>query len=67
MSAHAITSSPCSTWYDSPSPLDTGPGAPPHTRTSHGMLAPGREHLRGNSYIERFRTVEHQNGDTAQT
>ena len=39
MSAQASASSPCATWYDSPSPPVTSPGAAPQTRTSYGMLA----------------------------
>src|SRR3954467_99381 len=38
-SAHASASRPWATWYDSPSPPLTSPGAAPHSRTSYGMLA----------------------------
>src|SRR3954453_14167097 len=39
MSAHVSASRPSATWYASPSPPVTSPGAAPHTRTSYGMLA----------------------------
>src|SRR6188768_1463184 len=39
MSAHCSASSPSATWYESPSPPVTSPGAAPQTLTSYGMLA----------------------------